>query len=191
MEIDVTLVEFCPITTFADNSQIGPGPLPSLENRLKLESTPSGKKSEDSAVRSAEWVANKKADSEETKGLTRLYSLIGEVMQRQCKLQDKFEDMLPCKEATEEGREISKETRKAYQGLKFHDNPDVTVTAVNPEKVELSSSDPNRSCLQMAEGSDLENSVRKWRARQDALRVIFDDPSYELPYASCPEQSPE
>jgi hypothetical protein len=192
MEIDVSLIEFCPITTFATNSAIGPGPLPSLAFGLKLKSISSSKErgEKDTAAISAERVASKKANSHEVEGLNRLYSLIGEVMQRQCKLQDRFEDMLPLEEATKEDREIPKGTRKVYQGLKFHDDPDITVTAVNPEKVELSG-DPNRSCLQMAEGSDLEDSVRKWRTRQEALRVIFDDPTYELPKSGSLEQGRE
>jgi hypothetical protein len=115
---------------------------------------------------SAEGAGNKKPDSHELE-VDRIYSLLREVMLKQQGLQR----LIVCRNEAEE---------EAHK--------DITVTAVNPEKVEVS--DPNRSCLQMAEGSELEESVRKWRERQDALRLIFDDPTYELPKASL-EQTRE
>jgi hypothetical protein len=148
MEVQIELVEFCPITSFQGSTAIGPGPLGHrLVPRL---SDLAPKWSRKSCLTSGDQTVQEKFARTKSRALDgRLHRLLK-------KYAREFE------EDSELGSEISGIPELlAELEDEAHQEPDPGSTL--PEKVERVEPDPNRSCLQMAEGSDLESSVREWR----------------------------
>jgi hypothetical protein len=163
MEVQIELVEFCPITSFQGSTAIGPGPLGHrLVPRL---SDLAPKWSRKSCLTSGDQTVQEKFARTKSRALDgRLHRLL-------IKYAREFEEGLETPVSTtfdtvnavrDQGSEISgiPELLAELQD-EAHQEPGPGSTL--PEKVERVEPDPNRSCLQMAEGSDLESSVREWR----------------------------